>query len=193
MRSFIAVELDADVREALDKLQRRLREACPLPVTWVKPQAMHVTLRFLGDITPVQARAIQNRLAAGLQGAGLPQTFAVHLQGTGAFPSLKRPSVLWAGVQLHPHLAKLAQTVESCVVACGLPPESRPFSPHITLGRVKNPRREDAFAQKLVEIGAHFQAILPVRHCTLFESRLTPHGPVYQPLAHFPLPLTPLP
>ncbi len=82
MRAFIAVELDADVREALDRLQGRLRETCPLPVTWVRPQAMHVTLRFLGDITPVQARAIQISGTIGNHTRKLGKDWGVNLAGS---------------------------------------------------------------------------------------------------------------
>lgn len=182
-RLFIAVELPAGLRQELTALQNRLRRGNP-PVRWVDPAALHLTLWFLGDV------AIEHipRLAAAL-----PRVFAgraavpIRLGQVGAFPSMRRPTVVWAGLAageatLREWYAALARELDRL----GFAGDTRPYQPHLTLGRV----RRDISAEQQARLGEALQhmAVEPgapalICHVTLFQSELRPDGPRYTALA----------
>jgi RNA 2',3'-cyclic 3'-phosphodiesterase len=164
------------VRTALGAAIERLRGAAP-DVAWVAPANLHLTLKFLGH---VDERRLEE-IAAGLRGAaaGLPAFDAV-VEGLGAYPSATRPRVVWAGVAGGaPGLTELAGRVERACAGLGFPPETRPFSPHITLGRVRVPRR----AARLTDLlGAAARAEFGrsrVEGLAVMESELSPRGARY--------------
>jgi 2'-5' RNA ligase len=176
MRLFIAIELPDDLKKTLSRLRADVPGA-----RWVPPEQLHLTLAFLGEVEEKTAGELGERLA-------LIQTppFQLRFSGTGCFPNRHRPRVLWAGLEPNPRLTHLAARVHEAVLACGIPQEERPFSPHITLARLKFPavREIDVFLtmpQKL--------KIPPftVREITLFQSRLTSLGAVHIPVGTFPM------
>jgi 2'-5' RNA ligase len=178
-RLFIAAELPADVKAELVAIQTRLRRANP-PVAWVAPEAMHLTLRFLGDtsaaLIPVLEAAIRTSLAPFA-------AMALCLSGVGAFPNDRRPSVIWAGVGgAVAGLARAQAGIEAALGSMGIAPEPRPFHPHLTLGRV---RRETDHDQR-ARLGDAIRALpppaplaWPVERVVLFRSELRREGPVY--------------
>ncbi|MBM3852954.1 MAG: RNA 2',3'-cyclic phosphodiesterase [Verrucomicrobia bacterium] len=125
-RLFLALPLPPSIQELLAPL------AQPLPgVTWTRPAQLHVTLRFLGDVTVDRIDAILERLAAVHVGA-----FVLPLEGVGTFPPNRPPRVVWIGVgSAHPRLFQLRQRVDDALLAAALPLEVRNFHPHVTLGR----------------------------------------------------------
>lgn len=176
MRLFIAIELPDDIKTALGRLRVDVPGA-----RWVPPEQLHLTLAFLGEVEEKTAGELSERLA-------LIQTppFQLRFSEPGCFPNRHRPRVLWAGLEPHPSLIYLAAVVHEAVLACGIPQEERPFSPHITMARLKFPavREVGAFltmSQKLK------LPPFPVREITLFQSLLTPHGAVHIPLRTIPL------
>lgn len=176
MRLFIAIEIPDDLKKTIGGLRVDIPGA-----RWVPAEQLHLTLAFLGEVEENRAGELSERLA-------LIHTppFQLNFSGTGCFPNRRRPRVLWAGLEPHPRLMHLAAGVHGAVLACGIPLEERPFSPHITLARLKFPaaREVDAFldmAQK-PKLPA-----FPVREITLFQSRLTPHGAVHIPVRTFPM------
>lgn len=180
MRLFIAIEMPPDVKEQLAALKSEIPGA-----TWVKPGAMHLTLRFLGDgIDPIRLMPITTAL-----GAIRAESFAVGLRGTGRFPpGTKRPArVLWVGIDAPPALAKLHAAVERAVAAVGFPPEDRDFSPHITLARLKPPAGA-AQVERFLERQRSFRADpFTAAEFHLISSLLMPQGPNYRHEASFPL------
>lgn len=182
MRAFLAIEVDAMTRCRLEELQNSLRRAGVQDVTWVKPDAMHVTLQFLGEISQEQCRVLQMQL----RDLPVMKSFTFIVQGTGAFPSPSRASVLWAGIKKNAQLDELVSRVRLCVQACAIHADFRPFCPHLTLGRIRRPRRHDAFA-KILERQALFHAEIPVHSFVLMESQLTSKGPLYQVIERFVL------
>ncbi len=177
MRLFVAVNLPEEERRAAYDATAALRHA-ELPVRWVQPASLHVTLKFLGEVSEEQAPA----LAAALDGAvGAARPFEVGLGGVGAFPSLARPRVIWLGVEPHPALELLANDVELALQPFGFEAELRPFQPHITLGRARQGAKPAAFG-KLEAVAAQvsYEAIAPVRSVDLMESELRPEGAVYR-------------
>jgi RNA 2',3'-cyclic 3'-phosphodiesterase len=137
LRTFIAVELDARLKTALVEAQASLRHSVsPRAVRWVQPEGIHLTLKFLGDTPLDRIEGIKAALAGA---AGQVAPFTVTLGGMGCFPDLRRPRVVWLGVHGPTgSLACLWQAVESRVAPLGFPTEKRPFSPHLTLGRVQS-------------------------------------------------------
>lgn len=134
MRLFLALNLPGDVRGALHEATAPLRGAVPRGVSWVRPEGLHLTLKFLGDVDDARVATI----AAALRGVAAAHA-AVRLvvAGVGAFPSLARPRVVWAGVEATPRLELLQHDVEAACAALGFEVEGRAFRPHVTLGRVR--------------------------------------------------------
>jgi 2'-5' RNA ligase len=135
IRSFIAIELEDATRRAIAAAIRELRNGPGGDhIRWVRPETLHVTLRFLGDIDPARVPALTAALRAEAAGVS---PFALTLGELGAFPSLRRPQVLFFRAGPQQPLAVLASAVERAVVQAGFAAETRPFRPHLTLGRAR--------------------------------------------------------
>lgn len=194
MRLFVAVDLDRERHEAMaraiDGLRRALAPAgWDRAVRWVSPHNLHLTIRFIGELDEAAGARVRTALSAPLD---VPP-FDVVLEGAGVFPPRGAPRVLWIGVAGGGEgLARVFDAVESRLRPAGVAPETRPFSPHLTIGRFRDrgdrsaprgrTRLEDAIAE--VRVGA---GPLAVRSITLYQSRLTPAGPEYSPLVSTPL------
>ncbi|HEY3228502.1 MAG TPA: RNA 2',3'-cyclic phosphodiesterase [Roseiflexaceae bacterium] len=186
-RLFVAVEAPPDVKAELAAAQERLRRT-DAAVKWVAPEALHMTLHFLGE-TDVE---LLPRLGAALRAALAGHTaVAVRLDGIGAFPNLRRPSIVWAGIGgATAALERVYVASGAALEALGLPRDARPFRAHLTLGRV---RREAAPAQ-LERLGRAIRSLPPfapvpwvIERVVLFRSELRPSGPVYTALETAPL------
>ncbi len=182
IRAFIAANLALSVSEEMAKVQSALQKA-QSDIGWVKPQGFHLTFRFLGNIEQARIVPLPTALRAAVR---LQPQFRVRTQGLGAFPSLTRPRVLWAGLS-GDGLQELHTKIESALDSCGFPPEDRTFRPHITLGRVRSPR---GWNHVLEGIKAYLQYDFgesPIDKVTLYQSDLRPGGAVYTPLGVAPL------
>jgi len=187
LRTFIAVELDQELKATLAGIQARLRGAVPpRAVRWVQPEGIHLTLKFLGDTPPDKIDGIEAALA---RAAGQVAPFTVTVGGVGCFPDLRRPRVVWVGVhEPTGSLARLWQAVESQVAPLGFPTEKRPFSPHLTLGRVQR----TVAGSELREVGQAVAASaadaasplgeMAVTAVAYIRSDLRPSGAVYTTL-----------
>lgn len=174
IRAFIAIHLPLDVKAALGNVARELEGRAPRgAVRWVKPEQMHLTLRFLGDTDTAKLPAIQAAMDAA--GAANPP-FEMRLQGIGCFPNMKRPRVLWVGLAGHEErLLSLVADLEGGLAPLGWEPEGKPFRAHLTLGRVKDER-----AAQGVDWSAEVPPlIVPVGAVHLIESQLRYDGPIY--------------
>jgi 2'-5' RNA ligase len=149
---------------------------------------LHITVKFLGATDDARLAAITGALGAGASSAA---AFEVDVRGLGAFPSAARPRVVWAGLERASPLAALAGDIDARLAALGVPRESRPFAAHVTLGRVREPRRRPALADALAR-PADFGR-LPVTHLSLMRSDLLPHGARYTELASVVLAAAPSP
>jgi 2'-5' RNA ligase len=188
IRSFVAIELPDDVKTALVGLQQDLKTQVPSgAVRWTRPESIHLTLQFLGDVAPGQIEEI----IGALRSVGVAQTpFAFELTGVGVFPNPNRPRVVWAGI-IEPSgtLVALQKEVGQALTPLGFPPEKRPFTPHLTIGRAARHagRRELAELGTVIarsELGSMGQVI--VDHINLMKSDLQPKGAVYTPQAVIP-------
>ncbi len=178
LRAFIAVDLDEATRTAAADLLARLREGSGRGVRWVRPEALHVTLFFLGSIAPEQVGPIARSVASEV-GALAP--FRLELGEAQLFPSPRRPRVVAVEVAPEDRLAELAGAVQRGVVAEGFEPEDRPFRAHLTLGRIKTGRAPAT--RGLTASGASCE----VSEVVLFESELRREGAEYTPLQRMPL------
>ena len=185
IRSFVAVELTDEVRQALGAVQRDLKtQAPPGAVRWTRPDSIHLTLQFLGDVPPDQIEAVAGALRAACAGRA---PFAFELAGAGVFPNVNRPRVVWVGV-VEPSgaLAALQQRVGQALAPLGFPPEERGFTPHLTIGRAARdagPRDLAALGALVARAGIGSLGRVDVDHVNLMKSDLKPDGAVYTPLA----------
>lgn len=177
-RTFIAVELSERVRRCAGELQDQLRSA-GARLRWVRPQHLHFTLRFLGEIPSAQvARAV----VATRDAVRTARPFTVHIAGLGAFPSLHRPQVVWVGTGAGGEaLVALARSVDEALARERFPPDSRPFRPHLTLGRARDERNWGNVVRALERFRDASLGEERVEAVTVMESRLTPDGPIYTP------------
>ena len=181
LRTFLALELPVSVREAIILSQRKFQAQLPA-ASWTRPQALHVTLKFLGE-TPEDLIEIL-KLSVG-ETLKKISPFSVDLEGVGVFPTNQAPRILWVGVSTGKSgLQNLATEVEKAVLPFGFPLEKKPFHPHVTLARIKKNYTE--FGQKLKQMqilqdSFKFGSII-VHSITLFRSELQPTGSIYTPL-----------
>ncbi len=176
IRGFIAVPLPAEVKERLSGAQRRLKPAAP-DVKWVEPESFHITLKFLGSVSPERLQETWREVVAGLRGA---QSFTLRLVGVGAFPNAGRARVVWAGItEGAEELAQLAARTERVCAECGFEAENRPFRAHVTLGRAREPGPNPQLAAQLDALAAEDLGTVPVDRVLLMRSELTPKGAVY--------------
>jgi len=179
IRAFIAIELPEKIIDDIGKVQKSL-QSYGFKVRWVRPQNIHLTLKFLGNIQKAEAGKVERALFESAEGIA-PLTITV--KGVGTFPSIKRPRVIWVGVagQLD-ELRKFQKTLDDKLAATGFPKEKRTFKGHLTLGRVKDridPRR---LLNALEEFSQFESAPFVVDRVVLFKSALKPTGAVYSKL-----------
>lgn len=188
LRAFIAVELGDEAASVVRALQRQMADAVPRgAVRWAKPDQLHLTLQFLGNVAADRVEALKGSLAAAL--AGTP-AFTLRLDRVGAFPSLRAPRVIWVGLTGDvPALAALQSRVADASRDVGDHTETRDFHPHLTLGRVN---RRDPWEARVLETVIASQPPPPpaawrVDEVRLFRSALQPSGAVYSVLGRFAL------
>lgn len=176
LRAFVALEIGSDLREALGRLIEGWRRLLPV-ARFVRPEAIHLTLRFLGGTTAEVLERLEAPLAEAA--AACPPTEA-PVVGVGLFPDRGSPRVLWVGLAVPASIGTLQEACETAAVAAGFAPEGRAFRPHLTLARFRD--RVPRPRLPAVTLG-------PARltRLTLFLSELRPSGAVYTPLSTFPL------
>lgn len=180
IRSFIAVELPGELKQALTQLQGKFKSAGSLPVRWVDPNNIHLTLKFLGDVDV----AITGRITLALEEAvrGTPP-FNIEASGLGVFPNMNRIQIIWVG--LHGDLEKLGQLqkrIEASLKPLGFPPEGRPFTPHLTIARVRDfarPEERQKLGQLISATSFEDKYRISVNAIHLIKSQLTREGPIY--------------
>ena len=187
IRAFIAIELPAAILQQLGEVESRLKPQMPPDcIRWVKPDSIHLTLKFLGQVPSDQIDLI----TASLKNALLPHhAFALEVAGAGCFPDLHRPRVIWVGVKEDPpthQLQHVQRAVENAISPLGYPTEARDFSPHLTLGRVARDVRTTDLKKVGDAVGASHIGSLgrwDVSNVALIKSDLRPTGAVYTVLA----------
>lgn len=184
LRAFIAIELPSEVQKKLSQVIQRLQEPLrDVSIRWVKPHNIHLTLKFLGEVSINNLETIKQILIK--EAAEVPP-FEFSIGELGAFPNLKRPRVLWLHATAPPELLALQRSIDIQTERLGYVSKERTYSPHITIGRVNRQvdsgdiHRISTLLQKM-HIG--LVEVVRVSTVTLFRSDLHPDGSVYSPLA----------
>jgi RNA 2',3'-cyclic 3'-phosphodiesterase len=188
LRSFIAVEVPAEIQNEIAHSLASLQKTLPKPlVRWVAPHNVHLTLKFLGDVSPANLDRMANALRLEAEGHG---PFSMSVGGLGAFPSSRRARVIWIGLQAPPSLLALQRGVEAASASLGYATENRPFSPHLTVGRVgQNVTVTDLQKIRTALEGTKVGNLgtVNVDAIHIFKSDLRPGGSVYTHLFALPM------
>lgn len=183
LRSFVAVELPEEIKRKIADETSPLRRS-GADVSWVPAENLHVTLKFLGNIREQDVPVI----SASLHGvASAHGVFELTVRGAGAFPPKGRPRVVWAGLPGAQGLIRLQGDVQAAMAALGFESDKRPYSAHITLGRVKSSRGGHALADGLVALDETLFGKIRVEGLSLMKSELSSAGAEYSRLKEFPL------
>ena len=180
MRLFVALDFPDAIRHAIRELIARLKPLCK-DARWMRPEAMHVTLKFIGYIEPEKFEEI----TAALAGVHSDAPVDMHFRGVGFFPTERRPRVFWGGIESSPNLAELVAGIERALEPLKIPSEKRDFVPHLTFARLESPHG----AVKLVEAVKELQSLdlgsTRESQFHLFESVLHRSGAEYTKLRSF--------
>jgi RNA 2',3'-cyclic 3'-phosphodiesterase len=186
LRLFVALEPPAPVRRQLKLLAAELRRAAgraARDVRWVLPEQIHLTLQFLGNAPEERLADVQRAVA---EAAALARPLSLLVRGAGGFPNARRPRVLWAGVEGEVEaLGGLARDLGARLARLGFPPEERPFSPHLTLGRARD--GAPGLAGALASLQDRELGSWRAGEVTLFRSHLSTAGARHEPLLRAPL------
>ena len=187
-RLFVALEPPDAVRRRLAAIDVELRRAAGRAadeIRWVPPENVHLTLQFLGAVPEERVPDVETAIRAA---AAAARPLSLEVKGAGGFPNARRPRVVWAGLTGDlTALAALAADLGRRLAPLGFPPEERPFSAHLTLGRAREGRGAPGIAGALASAAEAAGAPWRATEAVLFESHLSPKGPRYEAIAHAPL------
>ena len=176
LRAFVAVDLPQAAAESLVAVQDAIARH-GLSIRWVRPENLHLTLKFLGDLPAPMVDAVAHAMDRAV-GDAAPMDLMIR--GLGVFPGTKRPRVLWAGLHGDTRrLVALHGQLNRTLADAGFAPDVKPFRAHLTLGRPRDRVDARCLADAMAHAGAYAPIGLPVAAVTLYKSRLTPAGPVY--------------
>lgn len=181
MRLFVALDLREGVRESMRELIASLQPRAK-NARWVRPEAMHVTLKFIGHTDAASLDSIK----AALTKVHSPQPVDIHFRGVGFFPNDRRPRVVWCGIEASPNLAGIASQIEIALEPLGIGRESRDFAPHLTLARFNSPGRAGELSRAAKELQFRDFGSACETEFHLFESITRPSGAEYKKLASYP-------
>jgi len=187
MRCFIAIDIDEKIKSALSGLQRQLQDGVDVKkgdINWVNPENIHLTLKFLGEIKDAKVVEVCNIVKAV---AGRHEGFELDIESVGHFGG-RSPKVLWVGTgRGKENLLELQEDIEKSLASAGWPQETREFSGHLTLCRVRNPKA----GMKLAQVSEGYKdfklGTVSADSVSVYQSELKPAGPVYTRLGNYKL------
>jgi len=190
VRVFVAIDLPETAKEALREAVADLQDSVPEGIRWVRPEGIHLTLKFLGDVSTARAGDIQEAMERAAREFG-PGGFRLALSGLGVFPNPREPRVLWAGVSGDIEaLEHLQSLVDGCLEGAGFARERRPVRPHLTLGRVRDqvvPEERRRIGQAMRQASPPREVEWQVGEIHLIRSTLTSGGAIYDSIGSAPL------
>jgi 2'-5' RNA ligase len=185
MRTFIAIEIPDATKTAMAAVQAQLKRS-GVSASWTRPESIHLTLKFLGEVPEESVSAITEALKRSAEGLG---RFHLRIAGTGVFPSEKNPRVVWIGVSGElDKLMGIQLRVEEQMVRLGFPQEDRKFTPHLTIGRIKHIPSRASWAHALESVKTVALPGFEAGAISLMKSELKPAGAVYTELGRAELP-----
>lgn len=184
MRTFIAIEIPENIKQQMSEIQGRLKDT-GIDASWPRPEGIHLTLKFLGEIPESQAPDIKNGLVSAVKGTG---EFRIEIAGAGAFPNPRNARVVWLGLSGEVEkLNRLQAAVEDAMVRIGFEREDRPFKPHLTLARIKYIRSKERWLTALEQVKDIKLTGFDATAVSVMKSELKPTGAVYMELARIEL------
>jgi 2'-5' RNA ligase len=180
MRLFVAITLPADVHKRIVRVMEELKPLSRAP-RWVRPEGLHLTVKFLGEVKEPQLAPI----VAELKEIRALRPIEFRFRGLGSFPKHDRPRVIWAGIDANKELTDLAESMESRLEPLGFPREEREFSPHITLARINSRERLDNLARAMAGFASYDFGTMQAGEFQLSQSTLKPSGAEYASLGTF--------
>ncbi|MBI3810979.1 MAG: RNA 2',3'-cyclic phosphodiesterase [Nitrospirae bacterium] len=176
MRVFVALELPSAIKEAAAAIQRELITS-KAAVGWVRAEGMHLTLKFLGEVSPSQLPGIKEALRDAVEGTG---PLKISVRGIGVFPNSKNPRVVWLGIQTDDdRLLQLQERIDRALEVTGFPPEQHGFRPHLTLGRIKSSRGLDELMKAVAAQDRFLAGDCRLKELHLIQSELRTKWAVY--------------
>ena len=182
MRLFVALDLTAEVRERIAEFLNKLRAGYP-NARWVRPENLHVTLKFIGEVSETRVA----EFTAALSEIHLSTFVQLEFRGTGFFPNDKRPRVFWIGIHASANVAELANEIDERFAAFGVESDAREFRPHLTLARIDDARDLDALRASIEKYGGAEFGSVRTNRLHLYQSQTAPDGARYTRLASFDL------
>jgi 2'-5' RNA ligase len=184
IRAFIAIELPLELKAELTKLQNKLRSASGNSARWVEPNGIHLTLKFLGNVRRGQIDDVTKAIEEAANGT---PAFSIRVNESGCFPDAHRPQVVWVGLAGDlKTLDELVKKLEAALTRLGFKPENRPFTPHLTLARVRDtatPVERQALGEAVGRLPVEIATTIEASEICLMRSELTPMGAIYTRLA----------
>lgn len=179
MRVFVALELPSAIKEAAVTIQRELMTS-KAAIGWVRAEGMHLTLKFLGEVSPSQLPRIEEALRSAVEGTG---PLKISVRGIGVFPNSKNPRVVWLGILPDDdRLLQLQKRIDRALEMTGFPPEERGFRPHLTLGRIKSSCGLDELMKAVTAQDQFLAGDCMLEELHLIQSELRKEGAVYTKL-----------
>ena|SRR5215471_1382870 len=179
IRTFICIEIPHSIKTRIEKLQESLR-GIEAQISWTKPSNIHLTLKFLGAVTPPRLERVKIAVEQAAKGI---KPFEINVSGAGCFPSPRSPRVLWVGITEVPReLEQLYSKIDEGLSREGFEREKRKFSPHLTLGRIRTPRNASLVAETLIA-GDFGPERFRANEVIVMRSDLKPTGSIYTPQA----------
>lgn len=176
MRTFIALELPVGLKAGLARMQKTFMQKTA-GVKWVRPESIHLTLKFLGATSMEKAAEVCGVLDSLTRDVA---PFSFDVTGIGAFPNSRNPKVIWAGMQVEDRLKAFHQELETALACIGFAAEDRPFAPHLTLGRVRDGLARKDIAGLIEQFNSEPFGRFEADRIIFFKSELKPSGPVYK-------------
>lgn len=185
IRTFIAIELPDNIRSFINKIQEDMK-SYGFKMRWVRPESIHITLKFLGDINKADTEKITEAMSQAAKGR---PPVSLRVKGIGVFPGIKRPRVIWMGLNGDTFpLIELQKAIDENLGKLGIPKEKRPFKGHLTLARAKGNIDSKKLLDAMKAFGAFESETFIADKVILFKSDLKPTGAVYTKLGSCPLP-----
>ena len=179
VRTFVAIKLTPEIISNIGRVQEELKRT-DAQVRWVKPENIHLTLKFLAHVTPEE---LEKAKITTKKTIGPFAPFEMSVASLGAFPRMKYPRVIWVGIDKgREELKRMASHLEEELAIVGFAKEKRPFSPHLTLGRVKSSKGRERLVEAFTKLKASNLGNMRVTQISIMKSELKPQGPIYTSL-----------
>ncbi len=183
MRCFIAIDIPASIKEAIDNITGKLSRSSA-DIRWIPSKNVHLTLKFLGEVEDAVLPDIEKRISISCEAMG---AFSINIRGIGAFPDFKHPNVLWMGIDRSNSLEDIYLSIEDSLKEMGFEKDNRRFSPHLTIARIKDRKGIDTVFKELYTYKDTFFGSIDVNEVLLMKSVLKPAGAEYFKLSGFKL------